>query len=97
MSKRLGSYTLSFLLLSRYVNDVGQAKWEEISEGGSDFIGADYGWPAREGPCPNSQTSNCADVHPYKDPIHFYRHDGGGACTGKSFNGPLVSLTLYLE
>ena len=71
------------LLLLRYVNDVGQAKWEEISEGGTEFVGADYGWPAREGPCPNSQTSNCADVHPYKDPIHFYQHDGGGACTGK--------------
>jgi glucose/arabinose dehydrogenase/PKD repeat protein len=68
-----------------YVNDVGQAKWEEISEGGTEFVGADYGWPAREGPCPNSQTSNCADVHPYKDPIHFYQHDGGGACTGGAF------------
>jgi glucose/arabinose dehydrogenase len=69
-----------------YVNDVGQAKWEEISEGGSDFIGAHYGWPAREGPCPNSLTANCADVHPYTDPVHFYIHNsdaGGGACTGK--------------
>lgn len=69
-----------------YVNDVGQAKWEEISEGGTDFIGADYGWPAREGPCPNSQVRGCADVHPYQDPIHFYIHvpgAGGGACTGR--------------
>ena len=43
-----------------YVNDVGQAKWEEISEGGMDFIGTHYGWPMREGPCPNSKTKDCA-------------------------------------
>lgn len=67
-----------------YVNDVGQAKWEEVSEGGTDFIGTHYGWPMREGPCPNSKTKDCADEHPYQDPVHFYIHaDGGGACTGK--------------
>lgn len=69
-----------------YVNDVGQAKWEETSEGGTDFIGAHYGWPMREGPCPNSKVEDCADEHPYQDPIHFYIHNseaGGGACTGK--------------
>lgn len=33
-----------------YINDVGQGLWEEVSEGGTDFKGVDYGWPAREGP-----------------------------------------------
>jgi glucose/arabinose dehydrogenase len=71
-----------------YVNDVGQAKWEETSEGGTDFAGTHYGWPAREGPCPNSKVNDCADQHPYQDPVHFYIHNseaGGGACTGGAF------------
>ena len=68
-----------------YVNDVGQGLWEEISEGGTDFKGVDYGWPAREGPCPNNRIENCADVHPYTDPVHYYIHNNGGSVTGGSF------------
>lgn len=71
-----------------YVNDVGQARWEEINEGGSSFVGANFGWPDREGPCPSMQIDNCNDGHPYQDPAHFYIHqyDEGswsGATTGK--------------
>lgn len=69
-----------------YVNDVGQGDWEEVSEGGSDFAGAHYGWPMREGPCPNREVENCAEWHPYQDPTYFYLHsDEGGACTGKFY------------
>lgn len=68
-----------------YVNDVGQGLWEEISEGGTDFKDVDYGWPAREGPCPNNRIENCADVHPYTDPVHFYIHNNGGSVTGGTF------------
>jgi glucose/arabinose dehydrogenase len=65
-----------------YFNDVGQAIWEEVSEITSDDAGANYGWPIREGPCPNSKRTNCAEPHDFKDPVHFYIHDGGGAATG---------------
>lgn len=45
-----------------YFNDVGQATWEEIS---SDDVGANYGWPVREGPCTNTETKDCAPTHSY--------------------------------
>lgn len=71
-----------------FVNDVGQNKWEEISEGGTKFAGAHYGWPLREGPCLTHTVENCADSHPYQDPFHFYEHtelQPRAACTGKFF------------
>ena len=30
-----------------FINDVGETRWEEVNEG---FAGANYGWPAAEGP-----------------------------------------------
>ena len=39
-----------------FINDVGQNTWEEVDEG---LKGADYGWPAREGPCVQGSTTNC--------------------------------------
>ena len=33
-----------------YINDVGQSTWEEIDLGQA---GANYGWPATEGPTTN--------------------------------------------
>lgn len=75
-----------------YINDVGQGLWEEINEGGTDFKDVDYGWPAREGPCPNNRVENCADVHDYEDPVHYYIHNNGGAVTGECFHSMLCAI-----
>jgi hypothetical protein len=72
-----------------FINDVGQNLWEEIDEGQA---GADYGWNAREGPCPYpapggnycDPASNLPSI--YVDPIHYYRHDEAGyVITGGAF------------
>jgi hypothetical protein len=60
-----------------YINDVGQATWEEIDEG---FAGANYGWPSEEGPSTNPA---------YRAPIHAYNHNGQSmAITGGAFYNP---------
>ena len=43
-----------------FINDVGQSAWEEIDEG---FPGANYGWPASEGPTKEPR---------FRGPIHHY-------------------------
>jgi putative heme-binding domain-containing protein len=43
-----------------FINDVGQAAWEEIDEG---FPGANYGWPASEGPTTDRR---------FRGPVHSY-------------------------
>ena len=43
-----------------FINDVGQAAWEEIDEG---FPGANYGWPASEGPTTDPR---------FRGPIYHY-------------------------
>jgi len=59
-----------------YVNDVGESTWEEIDLGQA---GANYGWPATEGP-----TTNPA----YQSPIYYYGHSDGCAITGGTFYSP---------
>src|SRR5437870_1398828 len=59
-----------------YINDVGQSTWEEIDLGQA---GANYGWPATEGP-----TTNPA----YQSPIYYYGHSDGYAITGGPFYSP---------
>src|SRR5213596_751051 len=61
-----------------YINDVGQSTWEEIDLGQA---GANYGWPATEGP-----TTNPA----YKSPIYYYGHSDGCAITGGAFYSPSI-------
>jgi glucose/arabinose dehydrogenase len=61
--------TTSFM----YINDVGESTWEEIDLGQS---GANYGWPATEGPTTNPV---------YKSPVYYYGHDQGCAITGGAF------------
>jgi glucose/arabinose dehydrogenase len=62
------------------INDVGGATWEEINEGAS---GANYGWPAEEGP--GSDPS-------YVFPVYEYSHGSGSgvgcAITGGTFYDP---------
>jgi glucose/arabinose dehydrogenase len=64
--------TTSFM----YINDVGLSTWEEINLGQA---GANYGWPATEGP-----TTNPA----YKSPSYYYGHSDGCAITGGAFYSP---------
>jgi hypothetical protein len=62
-----------------YIKDVGQSTWEEIDLGQA---GANYGWPATEGP-----TTNTA----YKSPVYYYGHSDGCAITGGAFYSPTTS------
>ena len=68
-----------------FVNDVGEARWEEVSEGRS---GADYGWNLCEGnhDNPNKPGSVNCGAAPYTPPIHEYSHDTGcSSITGAAF------------
>lgn len=57
-----------------FINDVGRKDWEEINEGET---GANYGWPATEGP---------TDDPAYKAPLYAYRH-GPTPATGCAISG----------
>jgi glucose/arabinose dehydrogenase len=60
-----------------YINDVGQATYEEINSGAA---GANFGWPYAEGPSTDPA---------FKNPVHFYNHDTGEcAITGGAFYEP---------
>ena len=67
-----------------YINDVGQALWEEIDLGQA---GADYGWNVREGHCANGSTTNCGPPPVgMTNPIFDYAHANGCASiTGGAF------------
>ena len=63
-----------------FINDVGQSAWEEINDG---IAGANYGWPATEGPTSNPN---------FISPRHAYNHAGGEcAITGGAFYAPLTN------
>lgn len=65
-----------------FINDVGGASYEEVDLGQR---GANYGWPATEGPTTNTQ---------YTSPYFYYTHHdpdvdpGGVAITGGAFYEP---------
>lgn len=64
------------------ISDVGQDLWEELDPAGTDYAGADYGFPEREGPCAYHSTVFCdaaSDAENLVDPLHFYLHykEGG--------------------
>jgi putative heme-binding domain-containing protein len=62
-----------------FVNDVGETRWEEIDEG---FAGANYGWPAAEGPSTDPR---------FRAPIYWYpvaSISGGAFCP----RGPAASF-----
>jgi glucose/arabinose dehydrogenase len=63
-----------------YINEVGEAGWEEINEGAPN---ANYGWPGIEGP----RASQPQPVN-YRDPVHAYSHSEGCAVTGGAFYNP---------
>ena len=72
-----------------FINDVGQSAWEEINDG---LAGANYGWPATEGP-----TSNPS----YVSPLHYYANSNAVECAiaGGAFYAPEVRQfpSLYVE
>lgn len=76
-----------------YVNDVGQARWEEVNEL---RVGADYGWNLREGRCVRG-TSDCGSPPPgLTDPIFTYAHTSGcRSITGGAFVPDGVWPTEY--
>jgi glucose/arabinose dehydrogenase len=59
-----------------FINDVGESTWEEINLGQA---GANYGWPATEGPTTNPL---------YKSPVYWYGRSDGCAITGGAFYLP---------
>jgi hypothetical protein len=76
------------------IADVGGTDYEELSEGGTNFRGANYGWPVREGPW-TRLGETCDPVPEYVDPIYWYRHgpledsdETGGAIIGGAFVPP---------
>ena len=62
-----------------FINDVGQASWEEINLG---VPGGNYGWSETEGPTSDPR---------FQSPVYAYPHDGGGcAVSGAAFYTPDV-------
>ncbi|NOT56512.1 MAG: hypothetical protein HOP18_18085 [Deltaproteobacteria bacterium] len=59
-----------------FINDVGQVTWEEVNEG---IPGANYGWPASEGPTTDAR---------FTTPLHAYDHGSGCAIAGGTFYNP---------
>lgn len=66
-----------------FINDVGQGTFEEVNLG---RVGADYGWPSREGACPQGQNSNCPPPPAgVTDPITAYGRSLGTYITAGAF------------
>lgn len=64
-----------------HINDVGQNTWEEVNNG---IAGADYGWPATEGPQPPG-------VAGVTYPIYSYANAGSNcSIIGSAFYNPSV-------
>ncbi|MCW5657811.1 MAG: PQQ-dependent sugar dehydrogenase [Burkholderiaceae bacterium] len=58
-----------------HINDVGQGDWEEINLGAR---GANYGWPATEGPTTNSGVTAPIVVYPHDRSAPLTAGDGPG-------------------
>ena len=66
-----------------FINDVGQTTREEVDLG---ILGANYGWPDREGQCPIAKDPPCAGPAPgVTDPITDYPDEVGTVITGGAF------------
>ena len=66
-----------------FVNDVGQSTFEEVNLGA---LGANYGWPTREGSCPQGRSTGCtAPPSDLTDPITAYGRALGTYITAGAF------------
>lgn len=66
-----------------FINDVGQGTFEEVN---ASEVGANYGWPTREGSCPQGQTSDCpAPPAALTDPVTSYGRALGTYITAGAF------------
>ncbi|MEI8238435.1 MAG: PQQ-dependent sugar dehydrogenase [Actinomycetota bacterium] len=69
-----------------FINDVGQDTREEVDLG---VVGSNYGWPVREGVCPQGHNPPCAAAPSvYRQPLTDYPHNatvGGEYITGGAF------------
>ncbi|MBC7931546.1 MAG: PQQ-dependent sugar dehydrogenase [Rubrivivax sp.] len=66
-----------------FINDVGEKNWEEVNDG---VAGANYGWPATEGPTINPS---------FRAPVFAYGHGEGGGCAitgGAFYNAPVTQF-----
>jgi glucose/arabinose dehydrogenase len=73
-----------------YINDVGQAVWEEVDLGQS---GADYGWNVREGHCANNSTTDCGPPSAgMTNPIYDYQHS---TCETAITGGAFVPVDVW--
>jgi glucose/arabinose dehydrogenase len=72
-------YTFAFQAVTgrMLINDVGELTWEEVNEG---LPGANYGWPATEGP---------TTAPGVRGPLYAYDHDEGCAISGGAFHNLL--------
>ena len=74
-----------------FLNDVGEARWEEINEASA---GANYGWPAVEGPSNDPR---------YRAPIYAYKAasiSGGAFCPdgpGDTFPAPCRGAYFFMD
>ena len=86
------------------VGDVGNALWEELSYGGTNYKGKNYGWAIKEGPCERNSNTVCPlPTMNDTDPFYYYQHGkDGGAVTGAVFvpnqiGWPTKYQFLYVE
>jgi glucose/arabinose dehydrogenase len=68
-----------------FINDVGQSTLEEVDLG---ILGANYGWPQREGSCPRGDAPPCPPPAPgsgFTQPLTEYGRSEGQFITGGAF------------
>lgn len=66
-----------------FINDVGQGTFEEVN---ASEVGANYGWPTREGSCAQGRSSGCTAQPPgLTDPITSYGRALGTYITAGAF------------
>ena len=73
------TFAIQPLTGAMFINDVGEGTWEEINEG---IAGANYGWPASEGPTTDPR---------FTSPLYAYPHAQGCAISGAAFYNPQIA------